>query len=762
MQINEILGRLKGVKGKGSQYTALCPVHDDKTPSLAISVKDGKILLHCHANCATEIIVTALGLEMKDLFIGEHPNHANSKPKREIAAVYDYKDLNGNIVHSTIRYNPKGFSQRRPNPDNPTEHIYKDVFKDITPIFYNLQAVTQAINEKKPVFVVEGEKDCETLARLGFTATTCPMGAGKWRKRYSDTLKGGTVYIIADNDEVGARHAQSVAKSLVGKAEAVYMIDLAEATPEAPSGYDITDLINATPQDKQIAVVTGLVTNSTQYRIDEDNGGLNGKKSPAEQLLEIVESSSTSFFHSDIKELYAAIPVDSHVEILPIDSPDFELWLNGLFYRNTAKPISKDGVKQVLAVLSAKALYDNQTPLKLSTRIAEHDETFWYDLTNAQWQAIKITKDGWEVVYNPPILFNRYRHQTPQSIPKKGGNINKILDYVNIKENKTLFLCWLVSCFIPNIPHAANIISGEKGAAKSTATGLLKNLIDPSALDTLTLQNDQRTLAVNLQHHWLLPFDNVSFINEEVSDTLCRAITGGGIQQRKLHTNSEDTIFTFQRCVIINGIHNVATRADLLDRSILIELLRITDGERKELSEIIANFEADKPDILGGIFDTLVKAIALFPTIKLQNLPRMADFARWGYAIGEALNEGSGQVFLDEYTGNRQIQNEEAIANDPVATLIVEFMKNRQEWAGLYSVLYRLLADIAEDNGINAKHKSFPANAVALSKRIKAIKSNLENVGINCMPEKRNKHGQGLSIKCPNSSTPSTPIGTNR
>jgi hypothetical protein len=631
MKINEVIAKLKSVKGNGNQYTALCPAHDDKNPSLAVSEKDGKILLHCHAGCSKESIVAAMGLEMKDLFTDKSPNYTNGsgKPKREITAVYDYKDVKGNIVHSTIRYNPKGFSQRRPDPNNPTEHIYKDVFKDITPILYNLQAVTRAIEDKKPVIIVEGEKDCETLAKLGYTATTCPMGAGKWRKHYSETLKGGTVYIIADHDEAGARHAQFVAKSLVSKAEAVYMVDLIAAAPETmteiPGGFDITDLLNMTPQERQKAVVADLIANATQYqyRADEGDGSFNGKKNPAEQLLEIVESSGTNFFHSDIKELYAAMPVDnptSHIEVLPIDSRDFELWLNGLFYRHTAKPISKDGVKQVLAVLSAKALYDNPNPVKLSTRVAAHDGAFWYDLANAQWQAIKISAEGWETVDNPPILFNRYRHQIPQIIPKKGGDINKIMDYVNLKENKTLFLCWLVSCFIPNIPHAANIISGEKGSAKSTASGLLKSLIDPSALDTLTLQNDQRTLAVNLQHHWLLPFDNVSFINEEVSDTLCRAITGGGIQQRKLHTNSEDTIFTFQRYVIINGIHNTATRADLLDRSILIELLRITDTERKELSEILARFEADKPDILGGIFDTLVTAMSIFPLVKLQNL----------------------------------------------------------------------------------------------------------------------------------------------
>jgi hypothetical protein len=65
-------------------------------------------------------------------------------------------------------------------------------------------------------------------------------------------------------------------------------------------------------------------------------------------------------------------------------------------------------------------------------------------------------------------------------------------------------------------------------------------------------------------------------------------------------------------------------------------------------------------------------------------------------------------------------------------------MKDRQwqEWTELYSMLYRLLADMAEDNGISPNHKSFPANAIVLSKRTTAINNNPENVGIYCVPEK--------------------------
>ena len=771
MHLNELLSQLQGVKQTGNQYVARCPVpthgkgNGDKNQSLSIGLKSNNILLKCHAGCSTESIVSALGIEIKDLFDEEKTNGSNTKPKRDIIAVYDYKDLNGCIVHSTIRYDPKGFSQRRPDLENSDKFIWKDVFKGITSIIYNLGAVTTAIKEKQPILVVEGEKDCDNLAKYGFVATTCPMGAGSWKNHHSVFLTNGSIYIISDNDEVGYKHSTDVANSLVGKAEKIFLIDLRSVLTDMPTGGDVSDFIEAMPNEKKASAIAELLENATPFTQDKKEPSekkskenkQDGKVSQSEQLLILLESMNIKFFHDEIKELYAAVPVDRHIEIRAINSQIFEIWLNGLFYKEVGKPISKDAVKQAFAVISAKALYDNPDPVKLSTRVAGSDNAFWYDLTSKDWQVLKITKDGWGIADNPPILFTRYRHQKRQIVPISGGDINKILNYVNLGGNETLFLCWLVSCFVPDIPHAMPVIYGEKGAAKSTTSSLLKNLIDPSALDTLTLQNDQRSLAVNLLQHWFLPFDNVSYVNEEISDTLCRAITGGSILQRKLHTNFDEAILTFQRCLAINGINNVATRSDLLDRAILLELVRIADVNRRELAEIQANFEADQPSILGGIFDTLSKAMSIYPTVKLQCLPRMADFAKWGYAIGEALGVGLGQVFIDEYSANRIQQNEEIINNDPVLTLVVEFMRGKNEWYGLHSELYKKLEEIAEDFTINTRDKYFPKDATRLSMKLRGNKSNLENAGIAYIPpnaDTRKNDGRYLSLKRINTASP--------
>jgi len=334
MQLNEFLGLLKNVSDDGNQYKAKCPAHDDKNPSLSVSTNGSKILLHCHAGCDTEKILAALGLEANALHIEGTPATSPANGQRNIVAVYDYKDLDGNIIHSTIRYENKIFRQRRPDPRNPGRFIWKDVFKGITPILYNLPAVTRAIKEKQPVLVVEGEKDCNNLEKCGFVATTCPMGAGKWRNHYSDLLKGGTIYIVADNDETGNNHAKNVAKSLAEKAGAIFFVDLLSVMPEIPSGGDISDCIATVPEGEREAAISALLENSAPYAPEkeapQEKSGVSAsgdKKSQAEQLMNLVEATGARFFHNEVKDLYAAIPVKNHSEVLPICGRDFELWL---------------------------------------------------------------------------------------------------------------------------------------------------------------------------------------------------------------------------------------------------------------------------------------------------------------------------------------------------------------------------------------------------------------------------------------------------
>lgn len=705
MDLQTFLLHFSSVREAGNgQYKALCPAHEDHIPSLSISLsKDGKrVLLHCFAGCTEKDIIKEAGLSMNDLIMKQKDSSQVEVRKQ----TYEYVDAEGTLLYRRIRTDyangSKSFYFEQPNGVKTVKGVQR--------VPYNLPNVLKA----QTVFFVEGEKCANAVNAAGRTATTLDSGSNShWLSEYNSYFDGKTVIVIPDNDEPGEKYARRIASNIPG-AKIVHLPGLAEKG-------DIYDWLQA---GHTMDEVDNLPCDAEEM----PGEGKSARTTQAEQLLDLVERSEAHLFRNQTNDPFVSFSKDGHKEVWAIGSSDFKSWLHQLFYDETGKPAKKDAISQVIEVLTAKARFSQDEAIPLFARVAEKDGVFWYDLTNQEWQAIKITEDGWAIEDDPPVLFTRYRHQKPQVVPRKGGAVERVLDYVNLGAYHTLFLCWLVAAFIPGIPHPILILFGEKGAAKTTTSSLLKQIIDPSALETLTLPN-LRSLLINLQQHWFLDFDNISHISDETSDTLCRAITGGAIQLRKLFTDSEDCIYSFLRCITLNGINNVANRPDLLDRSILMELKRIPEEERRELKELQRDFEESLPGILGGILDTLSKAMAIYPTVKLDRLPRMADFARWGYAIGEALG-GKGQEFLSEYTANIESQNVEVLNSDVVATLMVAFMQDRAEWYGRVSDLFIELSAIAPAYGISPLSRDFPSQPNVLSRRLNSIRSNLEIAGI--------------------------------
>ena len=228
-----VLSRLHGVKRAGQGWQALCPAHEDRNPSLSIADGDDRVLLYCHAGCALDAILQALGLAASDLC--DQPTPTPPATGKRIVATYDYTDEAGTLRFQVLRYAPKDFRQRQ--PDGAGGWLYH--MRGITPTLYRLPRVRQAIAQGELLLLVEGEKDVLALEALGFTATCNPMGAGKWRREYSETLRQAKVVILPDNDTPGQQHAEKVAASLAGLAAHVAILSL----PGLPAKGDVSDWI---------------------------------------------------------------------------------------------------------------------------------------------------------------------------------------------------------------------------------------------------------------------------------------------------------------------------------------------------------------------------------------------------------------------------------------------------------------------------------------------------------------------------------------
>lgn len=241
------------------QITARCPAHADGKPSLSAGLgDDGRVLLTCHTGCETERILAELGLTWADLFADD-----GSRNGREIADIYDYVDERGGLLYQVVRYAPKRFAQRR--PDGNGGWIWK--LDETRRVLYRLPNVIAAIEAGEPVYVVEGEKDVIAIERAGAVATCNPMGAGKWRREFTQALSGADAIVVADQDDPGRAHADAVATALDGVARALRVVEPVEgkdATDHLAAGHGLDEFTVVEPGMEPAP--TSVITKASSVR----------------------------------------------------------------------------------------------------------------------------------------------------------------------------------------------------------------------------------------------------------------------------------------------------------------------------------------------------------------------------------------------------------------------------------------------------------------------------------------------------------------
>src|SRR5919199_3199645 len=233
---------------------------------------------------------------------------------------------------------------------------------------------------------------------------------------------------------------------------------------------------------------------------------------------------------------------------------------------------------------------------------------------------IRISKEeqDWQIINKTSTpLFVRY-NQTAQIQPDRCYEpdiFDKFFKLTNVKDeqSKILLKVYIVSLFVPDIPHVILVLHGEKGSAKSTLQQLIKLLVDPAKPILLTIHKDRSEFIQQLNHNYVAFYDNVKQVPYWLSDEACKAVTGIGQTKRKLYTDDDDIVYEYKRCLGFNGINISLTEPDPLDRSILIELTRISKENRKLESEMIPDFLELRPKLLACIFDILAKALQVKP-----------------------------------------------------------------------------------------------------------------------------------------------------
>jgi hypothetical protein len=504
-------------------------------------------------------------------------------------------------------------------------------------------------------------------------------------------------------------------------------------------------------RDKKIRI-NSFAHGGIKYRLaegeeGEDRKDSKSKKTQSDVLVNLA--ASAELFHTpDDDNTLADIWVNYHRETWAIKSNGFKRWLTRQYYEQTKSAPNPTALSTALAVLDAKARFDGEAR-EVFLRVAGHGGKIYLDLCDKDWRVVEIDTEGWRVLNDAPVPFVRRKGMKALPEPVQGGKLWTLEKYINVRCTRSdliLTLSWLLGALHPHGPYPVLDVTGENGTAKSTLLTFLRDMIDPNTAELRAPPREERDLFIAASNSWIPCYDNLSFVPDWLSDAFARLSTGGGYSSRQLYTDDEERLFTARRPILfgavderlftarrpilLGAVEQVVKRGDLADRIISLTLEPIPDTERRGEKEILAEFEHDRPLILGGLLTAVSHGIKELPNVVCDTAPRMADFFKWVIACGDGHLWEKGE-FSQAYTANRAEVTADVVEADPVSEalqMLVTDEGSDTKWMG---TLRELLTALELRIGDRVLHSNrWPRSTNALSERLKRVATPLRHLGI--------------------------------
>ncbi|MCK9571443.1 bifunctional DNA primase/polymerase [Candidatus Pacearchaeota archaeon] len=484
------------------------------------------------------------------------------------------------------------------------------------------------------------------------------------------------------------------------------------------------------------------------------------KESVATQLVNLADKNSVELWHTPGNDAYITLLVNLHKEHYRISSKAVKTWMGRLGRDLLGGTVSISAIKDAINALEGMAIYDGKE-YQLYVRKAKYEGKIYVDLGDPDWHAIEISVNGWKVVGDCPIRFRRAKNALPLPLPTKGGNIEDLRPLINASndDNWILTKAWLSQAFWCEGPYAHLYLRGTQGTAKSYMMACLKAISDPSAAIKRRVPKSERDTAIALGSESIPCFDNLSGISDPIADLFCVASTGGVSTQRALFTDDEEAIIPIHCPIISNGIDDLGQRGDLLDRTMVIDLDPIPDQKRKPEKIIEAEIASAKSSLLGALLDMTVLGLQKVGSVKLDNLPRMADFAEWAYAcLGN-----DGKAFIEVYAGSRNDTKYDLVEGNrfPKAVYRLAIDTAPNEWKGAAS---DLLIELNKQEHILVGYEpdKWPTIAEKVGSELRRFAPALVAMGVNVTYSRSGKEGRKIAIKLVTGDSEVSPTDTKK
>lgn len=733
-----------------SPGNSFSPFRDDTTPSFQCNKDFGYdhgsqesydiFALHEHRfNCDFQTAFEALRAEAG---ISDPPKRSRVTVSRKEIVAYDYEDEKGQVIYQNVRFEPKDFRARRPDPDKPGEWIWD--IKGIKRIPFKLPELLAAPKDQ-PVLACEGEKDALAMIDLGFVATSvgsASNGCGTLGKHGAvNYFKDKDVIIVADKDDNGLKYAQKAAVIYAKVAKSVKIIEMPGEGIKDPA-----DFYERHGADGK-ATIESIVAETAEYEPDplkpeihQSNIVVDKKCNPSKltkfQNLDICfQGSGWKLFFDQNGEPWTSVHINGHNENMRVDSQQFKRLVRKEFKAQFNDGVGFNLIDQVIDARLGE-IEHTQAPHPLHVRMCWNatKDRILIDSGRPDWAVFEIGPYSWRIVYMEQNPFKRARKTAAYSCTPETTRAtwNNLFEFVRLMADnqRTIVKMWLCLALFPETARPGLIIQGPHGTAKTTLARKLKMLVDPATNERPNrFRKNEDDMIAPLANYAVSVLDNANQMTQEQSDLLCLSITGVDDEKRKLFTDGDLHNTDFMTTWIITGLNNPGKMGDFLSRVFIVETEIIPKNEKipdDRINELSQTYTAG---IQALIFDCMSQALKNRNSIKTDDLNRMAQANIYSLAMADALGLNSEEITA-AWSANRNQQRAEEGSGEILTELVPKFLKEMEhKWQGRTSDMFEKMYSTLEIDDKPWK-KSFPSTPEHLGRRLNKIIGNLREQGI--------------------------------
>ena len=382
--------------------------------------------------------------------------------------------------------------------------------------------------------------------------------------------------------------------------------------------------------------------------------------------------------------------------------------------------------------------------MEVHIRVDNQGDTVIIDRCTDENPYIEIDKNGYKLETSVGTKFLRKTGMKGLPELAERGDITLLRKYINLSQGDLALLYGWLFCTVAGVkPFPILILQGEQGTGKSTVSKLLRLLVDPSSAPLRSPPKNAEELFISAINCYLVSLDNLSSVKPDLADSLCRLSTGAALNKRRLYSDSDQILLQTQNPIIVNGISDIATRPDLAERSIILELPVIQPSERRSEKEYWMKLQEDLPLIFTGILDGIVSGLKHQDSVDIDEKPRMASVVEWAAACERDLGmEGN---FSKAFEANQAASKEDAIEASPIGVGIRALMSDRASYTGAPTALCKELLRRMGD-----AHGSRALSPKSLHGEIKRLLPSFRAVGIDINQKKsgnRQYHIRNSTVK---------------